>query len=136
MHPSKTTYLLATNAQEYRLCHALYRAAEPDGAPIKLGFPTVMASREGALVGFMSTNTETGQVVAGPLVTDPTIRNTAFLAMRLCEAYEQVLAQAGITSYRIGVTKSRPQWNQIVKRIGFEPYLETEDSLWLERKIA
>ena len=136
MHPTKTTYHLATSPRDYRFCQALYKAAEPDWPPVKLGFPTVMALRDGAIIGFMATNTETGQVVAGPLITDPTIKQRAFVALRLCEAYEQVLKQAGVTMYRIGVIKDNPQWAKVVHKIGFEPYLETDDSYWYERQIA
>ncbi len=134
MHPLRTTYHLARTPADYRICHALREAT--DTPRTTLGFPTVYAIRDQAIVGFLATNTSTGQIVAGPLVIDPTLKNPIFVALRLAEAYEQVLTDAGVTSYRLGVTKDRAGWLASVERAGFRRYAETETDIWLERTLT
>jgi hypothetical protein len=136
MRPTKTTYHLVTDKPTYKLCHALYRAADPEGAPIRLGFPTVYARRDDAIIGFLGTIPNCGMVAAGPLVVDPTLKAPAITAMRLCEAYEQILREAGVTSYRLAVDRARPEWAQALTRAGFTPYDETPELLCYERKVA
>lgn len=133
MRPTQTTYHLCTKPGDYRACHALREAA---GRPkVTLSFPTVYAVRDNAIIGFLSTTEAKGQIVAGPLVTDPTLKKPVFVALRLAEAYEQVLREAGVTSYRVGVTKDRPEWSAAIQRSGFRPYAETETDTWYERTL-
>lgn len=133
MHPASTTYHLCTKPSDYKLCHALREAAE--SPKVTFGFPTVYALRGNAIVAFLGTLKTKGQVICGPLVTDPTLKKPIFVALRLAEAYEQVLRQAGVTSYRLGVAKDRPEWSAAVHRAGFQPYATTETDTWYERTL-
>lgn len=133
MHPTTTTYHLCTKPSDYKACHTLGEAA---GSPkATLGFPTVYALRDNAIIGFLGTLKAKGQVICGPLVTDPTLKKPIFVALRLAEAYEQVLRQAGVTSYRLGVAKDQPEWSAAVHRAGFQPYAETPTDIWYERSL-
>ena len=136
MHPSKTTYHLVTDTKQARACYALYRAAEPDGPKIKLGFPTVYAVRDGILLGFLSTIPLKRRVVAGPLVIDPTLKKPVITAIRLCEAYEQVLKQAGVTLYTLAVDSHKTKWAHVLERSGFHLYEQTPTSFNYKRQVA
>ena len=136
MHPTTTTYHLATSPRDYRFCQALYKAAEPDGPPVRLGFPTVYAQREGAIIGFLSTNTKHKAVIAGPLTIDPTLKQPIFIAIRLVEAYEEVLKAAGVTAYLFHVDKQKASWLNAIQRSDMQPYGGTDDALWFKREVA
>lgn len=133
MYPASTTYHLCTKPSDYKACHALREAAE--SPKVTFGFPTVYAVRDNAIMGFLGTLRAKGQIVAGPLVTDPTLKKPVFITLRLAEAYEQILRQAGVTSYRLGIAKDRPEWSQAVARAGFTPYSETPTDTWYERTL-
>ena len=136
MKPTKTTYHLVTQPTQYKACYALYRAAQPGGPKIKLGFPTVYAQREGVLLGFLSSIPKQPEVVAGPLVMDPTLKVPVITAMRLCEAYEEVLRTAGVTCYLFCVDSHRAGWARTLERSGFHLFKQTPTLFCYEREMA
>ncbi len=133
MHPQTTEYRLATTPHQYKALHALRKASE--SPEVAFGFPTVYAARDGVLLGFLGTLKTKDAVVAGPLVIDPTTKAPGLLAMRLVEAYEQVLTQAGITSYLFGIDTKNTSWKALVEKRGFAPYAGDENSTWYIKEI-
>jgi hypothetical protein len=96
MGPRKTEYRLAVDPTDYARCHALMKRNRY--ASDRLGWPTVLAIRDGKVLGFISTHRRRDTVMAGPLVVDG---NTAspFLVLRLIEGYEKVLSATGVRYY-------------------------------------
>lgn len=135
LYPDRTTYHLATCAQDYRLCHALQRALDDD-APVPVKFPTVYAVRDGVFLGFLGTHPDRYQVVAGPLLIDPVLKNRIFVAIRLVEAYENVLHRAGVTQYVMGIDHTNPTWRAQLEKRGYTPYTEDAAGAWYIKKIA
>lgn len=97
MFPRSTKYRLATSPADYKACRALFadnHGADPTNS---LSFPTVMAERDGALVGFLSTWSSKKALIAGPLEVKG--GKNIFLFIRLIEAYENVMRIAGVKRF-------------------------------------
>jgi len=94
MRPTSTRYRLATEADDDAL-NALPKGEVPRR------FPTVVAERDGEIVGYLATHDRPDMILAGPLeVTLPADANRGVMAMRLIQAYEFVLGQVeGVRSY-------------------------------------
>lgn len=126
-----TSYRLATTPADYRKCQALMREYRE---PVPLSFPTVMAERDGELIGFLSTHTKHGAVVAGPLVIREGLR--AFTMVRLIEAYDRVMWRAGVKSYHFHVSAANAQWREQIERFGMTPWHTDEQGAWFKRELA
>jgi len=86
-----TTYRLATQPDDYDTCRLF--------VPGKFGFPTILAERDGELLGFLGTHPRDDAVVVGPIFVREDKRGTGFIALRLIESYEKVLHAAGVSEY-------------------------------------
>lgn len=134
MRPRDTVYRLATSPRDYARCHALMRAQGPD---VGLTFPTVFAERGTQVVGLLGTRPSDKAVIAGPMVLSPDVSRANILAMRLGEAYEEVLRRAGVTVYHLHVASGQRAWADILARAGFEPWQNAEDGgTWYQRRLA
>jgi hypothetical protein len=131
MIPTRTSYLLAVDPDDYLRCIEL---RDRHGEDADFTFPTVMAIRDGHdLVGFLGTRPSDEAVIAGPLVVADRSR---VIAMRLIEAYEHVLRQAGVRSYLFTVLNGTP-WAESVARSGVaEPYHRTPERTWYRRHLS
>lgn len=136
MRPTKTTYYLVTEPFQEKICKQFYRAAEPDVKRIRLGFPTVYAQRNGKMIGLLSTIPVKDRICAGPLVIDPTLKNPAFITVRLCEAYEHVLKSAGVTMYTFSVDAHKSGWARTLERLGFTLYKQTKKLFCYKRQVT
>lgn len=130
MIPTRTTYRLAKSPADYRRCRALQTT------PDTLSFPTVMAERDGAVIGFLATQPRRDLLVAGPLVTTLTGQAAAILIMRLIDAYEAVLRQAGVTLYLFSVERTNTAWLAKVAALGATPYEQGDTLVWFKREVA
>lgn len=134
MHSATTTYKLISQPYEYR---ALHKIAEKVGVKTDAGlsWPTVVAERDGRVVGFLSSQFKKNNVVAGPIAIDvdgPTI----FVARRLVEFYELFLYAARVPRYFFGIQKDNDKWiGTVAKLLKLEPYSEKNGVLWFERKL-
>jgi hypothetical protein len=128
MHPVTTSYYLATTPQENRRCREFLAA---NGEHPGLNYPTVYAERGGQMVGVLSSHHRQQCLAAGPLLV--ITKHPAIVGMRLLEAYESVLAHAGITSYLFTIEKSLPHWRRAVESFGLQPLRET-NHVWVYRK--
>ena len=117
MTPTRTTLRLARPGGEW---NRLYAMAKRAGGHVYKGdftFPTVVAERDGVVIGFLATQPTDAAVVAGPLVIEGT-RNP-FLFIRLVEAYENVLRAAGVKAYLHTIDKDRENHVEMMERLGF-----------------
>lgn len=130
MTPDSTSYRLATEADEAEI------QTLPDG-DVPRAFPTVVAERDGKIIGFLGTHALPNGIVAGPLTVDlPSDRARAIVAMRLIQTYEFVLMQApGITGYLYSVDGDAP-WAAATARCDRTHYIGEVDGLqWFERRL-
>jgi len=113
MKPVSTLYRLASTAADYRACHAIMRANQ-NFHDLQLHWPTVVAERNGKILGFMSTNKCDWCLLAGPLETST---HNPIMVMRLAEAYEAALRVAGITRYCFAIKRSQKRWLEQVSSL-------------------
>jgi hypothetical protein len=131
MHPRETIYRLAHGQRDFRACHALVPAQA-----LTLGWPTIVADRRGEILGFLATRPSKKAVEAGPLVIAPAALRPAIIMMRLIEAYEVVLKQAGVQFWFFKVDFTNPIWDQMVKKCGHEAYHQDGSGTIYRRAIA
>lgn len=133
MRPRATTYRLAYSAQDYHRCHQFLKdqGQEEEGS---LSWPTVMAAREGALVGCLSTIPSKTAIIAGPLVVST--KRPLMTVMRLVDAYEYVLREASISAYHFGIDLTEHQdWLDLLLKLGRQPYHRDEQAAWFKRDL-
>lgn len=129
MQPRDTLYRIASAGSDYRACHAINKALGKPGKP--LHFPTVVAERDGKILGYLSTHREvTWCLMAGPLEV---LTPSPFMSMRLIEAYESVLKAVGITRYCFAIDKGQQGWIEQVKISGANIIAEDEKDVVFER---
>ena len=109
MRPASTRYRLATEADE-----AALRALPQGDVPRR--FPTIVAERDGAIVGYLATHDRPDMILAGPLeVVIPEGHSRGVMALRLIQAYEFVLGQFdGVHSYFYATAD--PAWIEATTR--------------------
>ena len=118
-----TLYRLATTPADYRKCHKIIK-------PLawKLSYPTVMAERDGDLLGFLSTLRHPKRVVAGPIHAP-----NGIVMLRLAEAYENFLWTAGVRVYL--VPAQDPRHAGMLDRLGYERTAETGGVAWFRKTL-
>jgi len=130
MTPEHTIYRLSTEADEPQI--QMLRDGD-----VPRAFPTVVAERDGKIIGFLGTHALPNGIVAGPLTVDlPSYRARGIVALRLIQTYEFILMQApGITSYLYSVDGDAP-WAAATGRCDRTHYIGEVDGLqWFERRL-
>lgn len=130
MRPHRTQVFVCTSPADYKRCHTFLTSQEADQP---LQYPTVFAEREGEVVGLLTSSTKKQALCAGPLVIGT--KKPAFVAIRLLEAYEKVLALAGVQRYLFCIDKTNAKWNTVVQQCGLTPYHETDTAWWYSKKV-
>lgn len=131
MHPLNTVYRLADNPRDYAACHAIQRAnAAVDWT---LHWPTVIAVRDGEVIGFLSSNKVNWCQMAGPLELK---RPSAFVALRLVEAYEQVMRFLGVERYCFFIARTNRPWLDQAFRLGLIPIRANDENIFFERILT
>lgn len=120
MRPQRTVVRLVNPGGEWNRLYALARRAGGRVHKGDFAWPTVVAIRDGRIVGFVSTWPNEEAVVAGPLVIEG--KGNPFLFLRLAEGYENVLRIAGVTTYLHAIDKERPEHVGFMERLGFTRY--------------
>jgi len=91
---TKTTFRIAETADDRARCRQLLSANGLD--ELELQIPSVVALREGHLVGLLGTQKRDDAIVAGPLIMDlPKGVNEGFLILQMVELYENALRNPG-----------------------------------------
>lgn len=125
-----TIYRLATSADTLA-CYQLEQAQFGKAWP--LGFPTIVAERNGEIIGLFSTNIECDWAhMAGPLVLK---RPSAIVAMRLIEFYEFALRQLNLPSYVFFVSAWNDHWLQQARNFG-KQIRSNDKNLFFERLLT
>lgn len=96
-----TKFRVACSEDDYEDCMDLVRACGwPDG--YKLWHPTILAERDGDIVGMIGTRVVNGHPLAGPLALLPGAKRPV-LAYRLLLQYEAALRSLGIAEVMFDV---------------------------------
>ena len=134
MKPVSTIYRLTT-PRDVHVCKEIWAAnAKLFGEPRNLSWPTVVAERNGKILGFMSTNAAKKFLLAGPLIIGKDCH--AITVIRLVEAYEVVLKMAKVTSYWFHVEQKNKNWIKLIHKLGVKEKEKSETGLWFERKLV
>lgn len=132
MIPRDTLYRLAHSPRDYGACRALMLSQGQDAT---CSFPTVLAEREGKIVGFCATQPRKDAVVAGPMAVSKDLPRPGITIIRLGEAYENVLRHAGVKVYWFHVEPHMKEWADILRRVGFEPFAEDAEGIRFRRVL-
>jgi hypothetical protein len=97
------------------------------------GFPTVMAERDGTLVGYMASRPGRHDAIECHAIK----ADSSFVALRLMEAYEAILAAFEIKGYCFSMDKEAPGFLETVLRLpGTVQYGETADHVYAMRTLT
>ena len=126
-----TDYNIVLNPAHYRACHKFLR--DNKVKPVKLTYPTLVAEREGEIIGLMGTLRSDKAVIAGPVYVS--IPNSP-VSYRLIEVYEQYLKSKGIKKFIFSVDVDNHKWLNMVQRVGVYKKTGTKgNSIWFERTL-
>jgi hypothetical protein len=128
MHPSSTNYRLATEKDRFTIYEHF------DLTSI-LGWPVVIAEREDKIIGFFGTQDRKDVIVAGPMGIS--IKIKGFVAMRLVEAYDNLMRSFGVKEYLFSIdSKNNAKWLKQVHDTGFCTKMDdVEDESWYKREL-
>lgn len=134
MHPSsRTIYRLADNPRDFGACHEILDLNQMPHWT--LHYPTVVAVRDGKIIGFLATGDGVWCHLVGPLA----LRSpSAIVALRLVEAYEVVMRAMGVTRYCFFISKdeSHAKWRDSVERLGLQPIKQNNENIFYERILT
>jgi hypothetical protein len=138
MRPRETSYRLAQGPKEYQQCHAFLRAHGFEES--RLSWPTVMAIRQGEVVGCLSRIPSEEAIIAGPLAVST--KHPLLTAMRLITAWQGVLWRAAVQkglpsmTYYFGVDPTQHnEWLRLIDKVGLEPYARDAQAVWFKREL-
>lgn len=131
MTPTRTQVFLCTTAKEYKRCR---RFCKLNGMDSYLCHPTVYMVREGRIVGVLGSFYHEGLVCMGPLVVHPSIKVKGIIALRLAEVVEALYKEAGLTEYRLAVSKDKAVWASNISAVATLE-AEDDDNWWFVRKL-
>ncbi len=104
---------------------------EKIGISEKIGWPSIVAERDGEIIGWLITQERDDAVSAGPISA-----NSAHTAKNLIQAYENLLKALGIIQYLFCINKKNKKWLKLVKKLGiYEPYDEGSDTVSFRRRL-
>ena len=129
-----TDFRLARTSGDYRKCHQLVRNLNVDNKTFS--FPTILAERDGELIGLMGTIPVNGAIVAGPLVVKVD-GNPGPVMIRLVEAYDNLLRGIGVKCYLFFLFPKDKRQREMVERALDTPPLKVENGkIWYRRDVV
>lgn len=132
MNPRDTLYRLAHGQRDLRACQTMARA---QGVSVTMSWPTVVADRHDQIIGCLGTRPSKKAVIAGPLVVAPTVQRPVLTVMRLIEAYEVVLKQAGVRFFFFKVDFGNEVWRRLVEKMGHRAYHQDGQGTIYRREV-
>lgn len=124
---------LATKGADYARCKRHFSVA------VRYEYPTVMAERDNELVGYLTTNTKSGYIVAGPLWIKEDLKGAfrGLVLIRLLEAYEKVLFINGVDRFLFWIGPSDEHYVATIKKaIDLVPFeIDADGKYWFKKVI-
>lgn len=131
---SQPIITLCDTGKEYVRARKFLRQHEPSWDR-KLDFPTLFLTIDNHVMGVCGTDIHDGLIILSPLIVDEQLKPRRNYAILLLLAYEQVLANAGVTQYHFAIQRENHGWLERMLAIGFQPFQENENELWFVRDI-
>lgn len=131
MYPKSTTYRLVTESDEDRLLEYI---REKMGIISHIGWPSIIAERNGDLLGCIITQAREDAVVCGPIYSE-----NGIIAVRLLMIYEDYLAKMGIKEYLFSIADVESSDMLNLARRKSVPLVdlgENDGQHWYKRRIA
>lgn len=125
-----TTYRIIENKADYRKAHKFVRDTNGEDYDGPMTFPTVLAERDGEIVGVMSTRIQHSAIMAGSIAA-----SSAFILKRLFEFYETALDQLKIKIYLIPVAKEAKLLLKVMGNVFGPSWQEDENHIWYKREV-
>jgi len=133
MYVKDTVYHLATTSAHYK--RARQFLSNHDAVFERLTFPTITAERDDEIIGVLSTQHHDSAIIAGPLVVDIGDGNPSFVVIRLWQAYERVLHEAGVTEYLFAVPEGESAWNEAVNQMEVDVWKHHKGAIWYRKGV-
>lgn len=133
MKPEKTLYRLMEPTDQPIIERIWTDHRKIFGEPKELEFPTVLADREGTILGAVTTDTSMGPIYMRVVVVPP----CSFITfMRLFEAYENILKLTGVDGY-FGAFKKKGHEKviRIIESLGIKPYRTIRGMVYYRRNL-
>ena len=103
---------------------------------VALTIPSIMALREGHLVGLLGTQNRSDGIIAGPLVIDLPGDNPVFLVFQLLELYDNAMRHLGVAFYNFAVEEQNTKNLEYVERaLGINPIAHKDGFVWFKREL-
>lgn len=127
-------YRLAEGSGDFRKVRKFLDANVEETVP-RLSFPTIVAEKDGEIIGVCGTNIKQQTIFQGPLALKRD-RPRRFTALRLIDAYDAVMRLAGISMYAVYVDRQNiPLKDLFQKTFEIEPYASTDEGFYYLRKL-
>jgi hypothetical protein len=97
---------------------------------------TFVAEEDGKVVAALGIDWSKDAVVAGPLVLAKEAKGKRFLVLRLVEAMEAWLMQAGVKLYTFGTALSNKRFNAICEHLNLKVYAKKDGRNWYMREVT
>lgn len=135
-----TEYKIAVTSDDYARCHQLEEATNPNYEDCEYAMPTIMAIREGQLVGFVATApaAQTRAVVCyrGVVSKDLGKVSSVIVIGRLLEHYEDFMRRMGIRWYHLVIDTWNTNFVHLAERsFGVAPYHVDKKLTWFRREL-
>ena len=123
---------LATTGSDYAKCKRAYSIEK------RYEYPTIMIEQEdhGNLIAYLTTTTESGYIVAGPIWIEPSMSGPGKVRifMRMLDAYQLVLAKNGVDRFLFWVDGTDTRYiDQLRRGLGIDPYeIDEAGRLWFK----
>lgn len=96
---------MASSPKDYHACRELFAENHGANPSEPFSFPTVVAERDGQVIGFLATSLKHNRIMAGPL--EVLGGRNPFTVIRLFDAYNTVMKLAGIQQFEFYVKTNR-----------------------------
>ena len=127
-----TEYTIARPGVDYRRCHELIRSHDAS-LDHRISWPTVMAYRDGELVGLLATTQSRHGLVAGPLLVSDEIHVKSFVGLRLIETYDTLMRDIGVKAYLFSMKQAAI--GMVQRGSGLIPYSLSNGQAWYVRQL-
>ena len=132
MQPRNTLYRLMEPTDEPILQRMWTDHKKVFGLPKKFGFPTIVAERDGTILGFLSSDPSAKILTAGPLIVTAGV--SGIVVMRLIEAYENLIRPM-MDGYLFHVDNKNMYWMKMVQQFPLKQYEKSRTGRWFMREF-
>lgn len=130
----KTSYLILSSSKDRKEAERFLADSSVQFSDLK--FPTVIARRNGSVIGVMGTIPNDKAILAGPVHVQVN-GNPSFVLKDLVTAYENVLKAAGVTMYNFFIAEDNDKFLNVFAKLPklYDRYAIEEGRVWFRRRM-